>query len=45
MASKGVKDINMMILSIKIIFTSIFFNTDVEFILRVKKRGNIAEFF
>ena len=32
-ASKGVKNTNMMILSIKILFTAIFFNTTIEFIV------------
>ena len=45
MASKGVKDINMMILSIKIIFTSIFFNTDVEFVIQELKREETLQNF
>jgi len=32
-ASKGVKNTNMMILSIKILFTAIFFNTTIEFVI------------
>jgi len=32
-ASKGVKNNNMMILSIKIIFTAILFNTTIEFVV------------
>ena len=32
-ASKGVKNTNMMILSIKILFTAIFFNTTIEFVV------------
>ena len=34
MASKGVKKVNFMILSIKIMFTAIFFNTTLEFELK-----------
>ena len=34
MASKGVRNINFMILSIKIIFTAIFFNTTIEFVVK-----------
>lgn len=46
MASKGVKNINMMILSIKIIFTSMFFNTTVEFVVRELKRDKrLRKFF
>lgn len=45
-ASKGVKNINMMILSIKIIFTSIFFNIDVEFVVNELKRNRkLRKFF
>ena len=38
MGSKGVKNVNMMILSIKIILTGIFFNTTVEFVVQELKR-------
>jgi len=45
-ASKGVKNINMMILSIKIIFTAIFFNITVEFVVRELKRDKkLRKFF
>jgi hypothetical protein len=45
-ASKGVKNINMMILSIKIIFTAIFFNTNIEFIVSELKRDKkLQKFF
>lgn len=37
-SSKGVKNINMMIISIKIIFTAIFFNTTVDFVVSELKR-------
>ena len=37
-ASKGVKKMNMMILSIKIIFTAIFFDITVEFVVEDLKR-------
>jgi hypothetical protein len=33
MASKGIKNVNMIILSIKIVFTAIFFNTTIEFVV------------
>jgi sulfite exporter TauE/SafE len=36
--SKRVKNVNMMILSVKIIFTAIFFNTTVEFVVQELKR-------
>jgi len=46
MASKGVKNINMMILSIKIIFTAIFFNTTIEFVVSELKRDKkLRKFF
>ena len=38
MSSKGVKNVNMMILSVKVIFTAIFFYTTVEFVVRELKR-------
>ena len=45
-ASKGVKNINMMILSIKIIFTAILFNITVEFVVSELKRDkNLRKFF
>ena len=45
-ASKGVKNINMMILSIKIIFTAIFFNTTIEFVVSELKRDKkLQKFF
>lgn len=45
-ASKGVKNINMMILSIKIIFTAIFFNITVEFVVSELKRDKkLQKFF
>lgn len=36
--SKKVKNINKMILSIKIIFKAIFFNTTIEFVCLIKTR-------
>jgi hypothetical protein len=45
MASKGVKNINMMILSIKILFTSIFFDKDVEFVVQELKREETLQNF
>lgn len=46
MASKGVKNINMMILSVKIVLTAIFFNTTVEFVVRELKRDKrLRKFF
>jgi hypothetical protein len=45
MASKGVKNINMMILSIKILFTSIFFDIDVEFVVQELKREETLQNF
>jgi hypothetical protein len=46
MGSKGVKNVNMMILSIKIIFTGIFFNTTVEFVVQELKRDKkLRKFF
>ena len=45
-ASKGVKNINMMILSIKITFTAIFFNTKIEFVVSELKRDKkLQKFF
>jgi hypothetical protein len=45
-SSKGVKNVNMMILSIKIIFTALFFNTTVEFVVRELKRDKkLRKFF
>ncbi|SCG85862.1 transposase [Methanobacterium congolense] len=45
-ASKGVRNINMMILSIKIIFTPIFFNITVEFVVSELKRDKkLRKFF
>ncbi|AUB55067.1 transposase [Methanobacterium subterraneum] len=45
-ASKGVKNVNMMILSIKIIFTAIFFNTTIEFVVSELKRDKkLQKFF
>jgi hypothetical protein len=38
MSSKGVKNVNMMILSVKVIFTAIFFNTTLEFVVKELKR-------
>jgi hypothetical protein len=46
MTSKGVKNVNMMILSIKIIFTAIFFNTTIEFVVQELKRDKkLKKFF
>jgi hypothetical protein len=46
MGSKGVTNVNMMILSIKIIFTAIFFNTTVEFVVQGLKRDKkLRKFF
>ncbi len=45
-ASKSVKNTNMMILSIKIIFTAIFFNTTIEFVVSELKRDKkLRKFF
>ncbi len=45
-ASKRVKNTNMMILSIKIIFTAIFFNTTTEFVVSELKRDKkLRKFF
>jgi hypothetical protein len=45
-ASKRVKNVNMMMISIKIIFTSIFFNTTLEFVIRDLKRDKkLRKFF
>ena len=45
-ASKRVKNINMMILSIKIIFTAILFNTTIEFVVNELKRDKkLRKFF
>jgi len=43
MASKGIKQINMAILSIKIILTAIFFNITVEFVVSDLKRDKVAK--
>ena len=46
MASKEVKNVNMMILSLKIIFTAIFFNTTMEFVVHELKRDKrLRKFF
>ena len=46
MASKDVKNVNMMILSVKINFTAIFFNTTMEFVVNELKRDNqLRKFF
>jgi hypothetical protein len=46
MASKGVTKVNFMILSIKIMFTAIFFNTTVEFVVQELKRDEeLKKFF
>ena len=46
MASKGVKNVNMMILSIKIVFIAIFFNTTMEFVVQELKRDlHLRKFF
>ena len=46
MASKRIKNINMMILSIKIVLTAIFFNTTVEFVVQELKRDKkLKKFF
>ena len=45
-ASKGVKNTNMMIISIKILFTAIFFNTTIEFVVSELKRDKkLQKFF
>jgi len=45
-ASKGVKNVNMMILSFKIVFTAIFFIKTIEFVLKELKRDNkLKKFF
>lgn len=46
MASKGIKNVNMMILSIKVIFIAIFFNTTVEFVVgELKRSRKLRKFF
>ena len=46
MASKGIKNVNMMILSIKIVFIAIFFNTTMEFVVQELKRDlHLRKFF
>ncbi len=46
MASKGIKNVNMMILSIKVVFTAIFFNTTMEFVVQELKRDKrLLKFF
>ena len=46
MASKGVRNVNMMILSIKIIFNSIYFDLHVEFVVQELKRDEkLKNFF
>jgi hypothetical protein len=46
MGSKGVTNVNMMILSVKVIFTAIFFNTTVEFVVQeLKRHGKLRKFF
>jgi hypothetical protein len=46
MASKDVKNVNMMILSIKIVFTAIFFNITMEFVVQELKRDKrLRKFF
>jgi len=45
-ASKGVKNTNMMIISIKILFTAIFFNITIEFVVSELKRDKkLQKFF
>ncbi len=44
--SKGIKNVNMMILSIKIIFTAMLFDIDVEFVVKELKRDKkLRKFF
>ena len=46
MASKGIKNVNMMILSVKIILTTVFFNTTMEFVVHELKRyRRLRKFF
>ena len=46
MASKGIKNVNMMILSVKIILTAVFFNTTIEFVVHELKRDRrLRKFF
>ena len=46
MTSKGVQNVDMMILSLKIIFTAIFFNTTVEFVVQeLKSDKKLRKFF
>jgi hypothetical protein len=46
LASKRVKKINMMILSIKTIFTAIFLNTTIEFVVfELKRDKKLLKFF
>lgn len=45
-SSKGVKNVNMMILAVKIIFTAIFFNKTMEFVVQELKRDKrLKKFF
>ena len=45
-ASKGIKNVNIMLLSIKIVFTAIFFNTTVKFVVQELKIDNkLRKFF
>jgi hypothetical protein len=45
-SSKGIKNVNMMVLSIKIIFTAIFFDITVEFVVEELKRDKkLRKFF
>jgi hypothetical protein len=43
--SKNIENINMTILSIKIVFTTIFFNTTAEFVVGKLKEIKIEEIF
>ncbi len=46
MTSKGVKKVNMMILSVKIVLTAIFYDTTVEFVVKELKRDKkLRKFF
>ena len=45
-SSKGVKNVNMMILAVKIVFTAIFFNKTMEFVVQELKRDKrLRKFF
>jgi hypothetical protein len=45
-ASKGIKNVNMMVLSIKIVFIAIFYNLNMEFVVKdLKSNSDLRNFF